>query len=486
MDRRQRRPTQPRVSRFRLLAVSLFCSVVSSIFTSVWTLWRAPEGGGAAPTPTTPVMCHGSQTGWEPAIAAALEPWRSGGVTRAMIDAAAHAVDRSEGGYVVAVHAGRLLVREIAGSRGAQQRAPLLLFHKVLACFDVPDLLLVLHDGDDALSVRQLPPLPVFGWNKHPARHWDVPWPCHEQFNYPAQWLLPRAALPRWGARDGRAVFRGAPTGGEYTAAAWRERARSKVVLFCAARTDLCDARFTSLAPVADADAARAMRAALQLAPPMTMREQMAFKLSILPDGNGAPASRSGGFFASGFAVLKHESGFVEFFYPLLRPWAHYVPLLANLSDLGEKIEWARRHDAAAERIANASRAFAERHLTDAAVVCYAAQMLARYASLQRFDVAAAVESDAGLRPTGENRWFRQLRREEEKRLEKRTLPYKLKAAWRRAKRALGLAPAQPRRRRRLSDASASAELSSPGRGHAQISQKREQLGAYLSQCRAR
>ena len=137
----------------------------------MWTLRRAPAGGAAAPTSAnTPAMCQASQPGWDVAIAAALEPFRSG-VTREMIDAAAHAVDRSEGGYVVAVVAGRLYAREIAGGRGAQQRAPLLLFHKVLACFDVPDVLLVLHDGDDALSVRALPPLPVFGWNKHPARH---------------------------------------------------------------------------------------------------------------------------------------------------------------------------------------------------------------------------------------------------------------------------------------------------------------------------
>lgn len=38
--------------------------------------------------------------------------------------------------------------------------------------------------------------------------------------------------------------------------------------------------------------------------------------------------------------------------YMALKPWKHYVPIKRNLSDLLEKIEWAKEHDEEAKKIA--------------------------------------------------------------------------------------------------------------------------------------
>lgn len=45
-----------------------------------------------------------------------------------------------------------------------------------------------------------------------------------------------------------------------------------------------------------------------------------------------------------GCCVLKVESafGFRQWYYDRLRPWQHYVPVKADLSDLAERIDWAR------------------------------------------------------------------------------------------------------------------------------------------------
>ena len=43
--------------------------------------------------------------------------------------------------------------------------------------------------------------------------------------------------------------------------------------------------------------------------------------------------------------VLKQDSGYYEHFYKEMKPWVHYVPVRADLSDLEEKIEWARAND---------------------------------------------------------------------------------------------------------------------------------------------
>jgi len=43
--------------------------------------------------------------------------------------------------------------------------------------------------------------------------------------------------------------------------------------------------------------------------------------------------------------VLKQDSEYYEHFYPQLKPWVHYIPVKRDLSDVIEKIKWARQHD---------------------------------------------------------------------------------------------------------------------------------------------
>ena len=48
---------------------------------------------------------------------------------------------------------------------------------------------------------------------------------------------------------------------------------------------------------------------------------------------------------ASDSVVLKQESLYYEYFYKDLKPYEHYIPFKRDLSDLLEKIQWARDHD---------------------------------------------------------------------------------------------------------------------------------------------
>ena len=47
--------------------------------------------------------------------------------------------------------------------------------------------------------------------------------------------------------------------------------------------------------------------------------------------------------FHTGSAVFLADSPFYEWWYPLLRPWVHYIP--TDPEDLLETIEFAQRHD---------------------------------------------------------------------------------------------------------------------------------------------
>lgn len=71
-----------------------------------------------------------------------------------------------------------------------------------------------------------------------------------------------------------------------------------------------------------------------------------------------------------GCCVLKvqSEGGYRQWYYERLQAWSHYVPVRADMSDLLEKIEWCRSHDADCERIAATAAELAHRMTVDSEV----------------------------------------------------------------------------------------------------------------------
>eukprot|EP00092_Neocalanus_flemingeri_P008562 GFUD01009226.1.p1 GENE.GFUD01009226.1~~GFUD01009226.1.p1 ORF type:complete len:505 (+),score=144.88 GFUD01009226.1:72-1586(+) len=93
-----------------------------------------------------------------------------------------------------------------------------------------------------------------------------------------------------------------------------------------------------------------------------------AYRLPYLLSGNGV--------------VFKQESSYYEHFYSELQPWEHYIPVAQDLSDLLERIEWAKQNDMKAKKISENAQKFAEDHLLPQNVLCYHAQLLSRWAGL--------------------------------------------------------------------------------------------------------
>lgn len=62
-----------------------------------------------------------------------------------------------------------------------------------------------------------------------------------------------------------------------------------------------------------------------------------------------------------GCCVLKVQSqfGFTQWYYDELRPFEHYVPVAADMSDFAERIDWVRSHDREARAIAERGQALA-------------------------------------------------------------------------------------------------------------------------------
>ena len=84
--------------------------------------------------------------------------------------------------------------------------------------------------------------------------------------------------------------------------------------------------------------------------------------------------------------VFKHESNFRLYFYTVLKPWVHYIPLKEDLSDLFEKLNWAIQNDQAAQTIAENGRLFALENIMPEHIYLYCYKVICKYASLQRWD----------------------------------------------------------------------------------------------------
>ena len=85
--------------------------------------------------------------------------------------------------------------------------------------------------------------------------------------------------------------------------------------------------------------------------------------------------------------VFKQESSYYEHFYSGLQPWVHYIPVKQDLTDLLPRIDWARKNDQKAKKISENAQKFAQDHLLPQNVLCYHAQLLARWAGLIRHKV---------------------------------------------------------------------------------------------------
>ena len=87
---------------------------------------------------------------------------------------------------------------------------------------------------------------------------------------------------------------------------------------------------------------------------------------------------------------IKQASFSSEYFYPLLQPYVHYVPVATNLQDVPEKLRWAKANPKLAEAIARRGQDFAREHLHTESIACYWWQLLTTFSALQDFQPRSA------------------------------------------------------------------------------------------------
>lgn len=111
--------------------------------------------------------------------------------------------------------------------------------------------------------------------------------------------------------------------------------------------------------------------------------DYFSYKYIAAIDGNAAPSSLSWKL-ASNSIVLKCHSEYIEWYYPELIPFVHFVPYSSNYSDFLERVRWVRYNDAQARQIAENAAEFVDEVLSNESIVAYVYRLLSEYSKHQK------------------------------------------------------------------------------------------------------
>jgi hypothetical protein len=88
----------------------------------------------------------------------------------------------------------------------------------------------------------------------------------------------------------------------------------------------------------------------------------------------------------SNSVCFKQESDQVQWFYPELKPYVHYIPVKNDMSDFLSQIEWAKSHDDEAREISKQAQNFARDHLLMEGNYFYLYLVFKKLSSIEKID----------------------------------------------------------------------------------------------------
>ncbi len=158
-----------------------------------------------------------------------------------------------------------------------------------------------------------------------------------------------------WSEKISTAFWRGSSSG--LGCEDWREAPRARLVLASERFHDKAkfDAKFTLAISYPHNNSAEEITKAGLLVNSIPFKEFLQYRYLFDVDGESC-AWRS--FFlklCSHSVVLKVESEYLQWYYGLLEPMKHYVPIRADMSDLELRLSWLKDHDAEACAIAKSA-----------------------------------------------------------------------------------------------------------------------------------
>ncbi len=192
-----------------------------------------------------------------------------------------------------------------------------------------------------------------------------------------------------WEEKSEKLFWRGTPWDGKrfgmYTFDNWTTFPRGRLVYESKLHPDLIDAAFSQYpdkCKVASLDLCKEILGEIRF---VSWEDTFRYKYHMAIDGVTCSFPATQWKLLSGSLTFKQDSPDIMYFYDELIAWKHFIPVKQDLSDLLEKIAWAKSHDLKAKAIAQNGRDFALTHLMPEHILEYCYKTLVAYASLQKF-----------------------------------------------------------------------------------------------------
>lgn len=262
----------------------------------------------------------------------------------------------------------QILGRKVYGPEGDYN--PKGLLEKIAELYPVPDVDVVIFTQDIIWNPWDLAgPILATCKDAHGARvilfpeQWWTYWPeCIQCVNQASQ------NIP-WKTKKDLLFWRGTANGPDHLKDPhlWTHFERGRVCSWSKERPQDLDAAFTGTYwwMFHSAEQHEAFTAFFPIARRASWEEYLSYKYLLDLDGYVASTPGTAWKLLSNCTVFKRSSRFSLYFSKELKPWVHYVPLVDDLSDMFEKIKWARTHDVEARQIAENGRKFALENLLE-------------------------------------------------------------------------------------------------------------------------
>ncbi|KAJ7140453.1 glycosyl transferase family 90-domain-containing protein [Mycena filopes] len=205
--------------------------------------------------------------------------------------------------------------------------------------------------------------------------------PCFADILYPIEYYYERSwwsgkfAYPNnidWDDKKSQVYWRGTSSGGFIFGSNYHNFTRYKLVRLGEKHPDLLNVRMTSFADElcgSECDRETIIEEYGITGDGDPREDEYMYKYLLDVDGMTF-SGRFLGLLRSGSLVFK-ATVFEEYFNDWIRPYEHYIPVLPDLSDLLEKVQWAMAHDVEARVIQARGMEVAQRVMTDGQNDCY-------------------------------------------------------------------------------------------------------------------
>ncbi len=169
-----------------------------------------------------------------------------------------------------------------------------------------------------------------------------------------SEWTKLEKQITPWEKKKPIIFWRGSTTGHMMITEDWKNSPRAKLIALSKLPeiASKMDVYFSGKTQITDQSVLNAMEELGYFKVHVEFKQFYQFRYLLEVDGNSCPWSFLKKLRMNSL-VLKVESPYMQWYYPVFKPWEHYVPIKADLSDLNYIVDWVYSNDKKAQEIAD-------------------------------------------------------------------------------------------------------------------------------------